>query len=144
HLEPHEGAVRLDAGWAVALDGVGADDIAVRTLRSTLADEHHVDLSGAGRRARTLHLSVEKGAVKTEAAPECDVQAYSLNIAPEAIEITGNSPAGLFYGVQTLLQLCDGNGKEKLLLPVSSIRDWPRYALRIVHWDTKHHQDRIE
>src|SRR5689334_6992074 len=73
HVELHEDAVRLNAGWAVALYGVGTDDIAVRTLRATLADEHHMELTGSGRGARTLHLSVEKGAVKSEAAPECDV-----------------------------------------------------------------------
>jgi hypothetical protein len=31
-----------------------------------------------------------------------------------------------------------------LLAPVSSIEDWPRLQLRFLHWDTKHHQDRIE
>ena len=35
-------------------------------------------------------------------------------------------------------------GRRAGALPAVTIRDWPRYALRIVHWDTKHHQDRPE
>ena len=32
----------------------------------------------------------------------------------------------------------------RLQLPIGTIEDWPDHALRFLHWDTKHHQDRIE
>ena len=60
------------------------------------------------------------------------------------VEITGNSKTGLFYGVQSLLQLLRFDNAGRLVLPECVIRDWPSLELRFVHWDTKHHQKRIE
>jgi hypothetical protein len=36
----------------------------------------------------------------------------------------------------------DANGR--LIVPERAIEDWPKLQLRFLHWDTKHHQDRIE
>ena len=58
--------------------------------------------------------------------------------------ITGNSKAGLFYGVQSLLQLLRRDTEGKLILPEAEIHDWPGLQLRFAHWDTKNHQDRVE
>jgi hypothetical protein len=51
-----------------------------------------------------------------------------------------NANPGLFYAVQTFRQLLD---HPSGLLPMCTILDWPEYELRCVHWDTKHHQDRL-
>jgi N-acetyl-beta-hexosaminidase len=67
-----------------------------------------------------------------------------LTIAPNSITITGNGDAGLFYGVQTLIQLARRNWNGELVLPKSTVEDWPRLPLRFLHWDTKHHQDRMK
>ena len=45
--------------------------------------------------------------------------------------VTGNGPAGVFYGVQTLLVLRSVEGK----VPEVSIKDAPRYAYRGMHLD---------
>ena len=45
--------------------------------------------------------------------------------------ITGKGPAGVFYGVQTLLGLRSSEGK----VPKVSIKDAPRYAYRGMHLD---------
>ena len=37
-------------------------------------------------------------------------EAYSLKITPKGAEIRASSSAGLFYGVQTLLQMVEGSG----------------------------------
>lgn len=137
------GTVRLDAGWHIATEGVGADDIAPRTLIDRLRDEHGL-VPGAAGGARRIGLAVRCGAIETGAGALCDGQAYRLSIGPDRIDIVGNAAAGLFYGVQTLLQLADGDGRRTLVLPLGTITDWPRYGLRFVHWDTKHHQDRVE
>ena len=73
-----------------------------------------------------------------------DGQAYRLTITSTGIRITGNSDQGLFYVVQTLLQLLKPTCGGKLLLPAGEIEDWPATSLRFLHWDTKHHQDRME
>ena len=52
--------------------------------------------------------------------------------------ITGNTSTGLFYGVQTLVQLLKPeNGK--LWLPEGQIEDWPDLELRVIYWDDAHH-----
>jgi hypothetical protein len=43
--------------------------------------------------------------------------------------IVGESPAGLFYGAQTVKQLIRGSGKDAVLL-APTIRDWPAMAHR--------------
>jgi N-acetyl-beta-hexosaminidase len=70
--------------------------------------------------------------------------AVKLTIAPSVIELVGNSDQGLFYGMQTLVQLVKPVPGGKFRLPCGNIRDWPSARLRFLHWDTKHHQDRIE
>jgi len=68
-------------------------------------------------------------------------QGYQLVITANGIEIAGHDAAGVYYAVQTLLQIlrsCDGR------LPCLEIRDAPDLAFRAVHYDTKHHQDRFD
>ncbi|HYK90556.1 MAG TPA: family 20 glycosylhydrolase, partial [Acidobacteriota bacterium] len=91
-----------------------------------------------------IRLSISKGIVKTGSGEEIEDQGYLLRIAPGHIEITGNADQGLYYGVQTLLQLMKPGPRGSLLLPQCSIEDWPALQLRFLHWDTKHHQDRLE
>ena len=71
-------------------------------------------------------------------------RAIFSEVTPETVEITGNGKSGLFYGVQSLLQLLRRNPAGHLILPECVIQDWPSLQLRFVHWDTKHHQKRIE
>jgi len=138
-----KGQVRLDANWRLGRAGVKADDIAVRTLRGELAREHGLKLAEGAGDGGVVRLRLTDGAVKTGAADAVRRQAYRITIAPKQVEVVANAPPGMFYGVQTLLQLLAGSGGEALLLPEGTITDWPRYPLRFVHWDTKHHQDRL-
>ena len=57
--------------------------------------------------------------------------------------ITANSPTGLFYGVETFIQLLRPDF-GKLWLPEGSIEDWPDLQLRFIYWDDNHHLDRID
>jgi hypothetical protein len=70
-------------------------------------------------------------------------QAYLLKLNPSEISICANESVGLFYGIQTLLQLLKTeNGKVKL--PEGEINDWPDMKLRIIYWDCAHHLERVE
>jgi hypothetical protein len=113
-------------------------------LRRDLADFDHLNLGTAAQGDRVIRLSIQSGAVKTGADPAIDGQAYRLRVGDRAVEITGNAAPGLFYGVQTLLQLFKPDAAGALILPRCTIEDWPKLQLRFLHWDTKHHQDRME
>lgn len=70
-------------------------------------------------------------------------EGYLLSVQPGGITISAVEDAGLFYGVQTLLQLIEGKQGEPTVRELS-IRDWPQTKVRAAHYDTKHHQDTKE
>ena len=135
------GSVELTSAWQLLAD-LPDDDTAVTTLMEGLRVDHGVALGGSG--GGRLRLCIEPDAVATGLSDSRHEQAYRLEIAPAGVEITGNAPAGLFYGVQTLLQLLDGSPHRPRVLPTGTIVDWPLLELRILHWDMKHHLDRAE
>jgi len=133
------GTARVGPAWAIAAPGLDADDPAVRLL----ADECGFRRGPAADAPGTIRLAVQPGAVATGAEPACDQQAYRLRIAADLIELTGNSRAGLFHGAQTLWQLLDDGPAGPGAPPLGTITDWPHLALRIAHWCTCSHQDRM-
>jgi hypothetical protein len=66
-------------------------------------------------------------------------EAYSLEVKPGGAEVRAGSSAGLFYGVQTLLQMVEGRGRQAFL-PAGKIRDWPALAYRGFMMDLSHGQ----
>ncbi len=67
-------------------------------------------------------------------------EGYSLKINAGMVNLSANSPAGLFYGVQTLLQLLPmGTGKKDLSLPELTITDYPRFGWRGLMFDVSRH-----
>lgn len=56
-------------------------------------------------------------------------EAYELDIDPNAITIRGNL-SGLFYGLQSLLQLIPVESSVPIRLPCLTIKDKPRFAYR--------------
>lgn len=61
-------------------------------------------------------------------------EAYQLIIKKHLILIQASSDVGIFYGIQTLLQLIQFNEKGSRLSTLV-IKDWPRFAYRGFHLD---------
>ncbi len=61
-------------------------------------------------------------------------ESYELSITPSGVEIRGRSSAAVFYGVQTLRQLVEGQGNDASF-PAVHIEDWPSLAYRGVMID---------
>ncbi|MBE0699604.1 MAG: family 20 glycosylhydrolase [Anaerolineaceae bacterium] len=59
-------------------------------------------------------------------------QGYRLHITPDGILIEGHEPAGVFYGVCTLIQLLE---QSDGVLPFCEIQDWPDFPARGVMLD---------
>jgi hexosaminidase len=128
--------------WKLNVEGISRKDIAVDFLQNDLEDFYGIKLDGNG--TRTVNLHVKSGTVETGGEKEIEKQAYRLVIKPDEITITGNAPAGLFYGVQTLVQLVKEKKDGSKMIPECTITDWPSMKIRMIHWDTKNHQDRME
>jgi len=56
-------------------------------------------------------------------------EAYELEVTSSSVKIRAHSSAGVFYGVQTLVQLVEGEGANARL-PAVIIRDWPSLSYR--------------
>ncbi len=133
-------------GWELSHD-VGEGDISLRFLLDDLKELHGISLSrGSSSKSaggQLIRLSVNPQAVRTGEESGINKQAYRLRISSSGAEIVGNDKAGLFYGVQTFLQLLKRAPEGEVELPVTEIEDWPDYELRFLHWDTKNHQDKF-
>jgi hypothetical protein len=62
-------------------------------------------------------------------------ESYDLKITPEGVQLSGRSSAALYYGVQTLRQLTNDEGKAAFF-PEVTIEDWPALAYRGTLVDT--------
>src|SRR5215472_17061298 len=133
--------------WRLELGpNIGPDDIAVQSLREQLAERFQLELAGSAGQA--VHLAIAPNSVSIGNATDANKaalaeEAYRVELAPDRVSITGNTATGLFYGVQTLVQLLKSeNGK--LWLPEGRIEDWPDLELRIIYWDDAHHLEHLD
>jgi len=70
-------------------------------------------------------------------------EGYRLTIAPNQITIAGKG-AGLFYGIQTLIQLMPLERAATAKLPCARIEDYPRFGYRGMHLDVCRHFFSVE
>ncbi|MDQ2752114.1 MAG: family 20 glycosylhydrolase, partial [Bacteroidota bacterium] len=73
-------------------------------------------------------------------------EGYTLSVTPKSVVIKANEAAGLFYGVQTLLQLLPKEMESKTVVksvnwqaPCVEITDYPRFAWRGLMLDVSRH-----
>ena len=150
------GAFLLDRSAAVVYKGEAAGNSA-EYLQNYLEEHYGISLRKWGSRKIVLEIAEDTSAVEG---------AYSLEVQPDRIEISGKNEAGLFYGVQTLIQLLpvaesgisavvDGEGdiavkgdvertagfvgKKGLLVPAVKIDDAPAFEYRGMHLDVARH-----
>ena len=74
------------------------------------------------------------------------LEGYSLEISTSKVLVTANGPAGIFYGVQTFLQLLPKEIENKTIqsqvkwqVPVVMIKDYPRFPWRGIMLDVSRH-----
>lgn len=79
--------------------------------------------------------------------PQIGNEGYKINVTPSAVSISANKAAGLFYGMQSFLQLLPKeverkNGlasNTKWTVPAISITDYPRFSWRGLMLDVSRH-----
>lgn len=120
-------------------------DAAFETLVEELA--LRFGLKPAAGSDRVIRLEIVRGSVAIGAAADRDravlaEQAYRLDLQPGEIRVTANAAPGLFYGVETLVQLFQRRDGD-LWLPAARIVDWPDLQYRALYWDDAHHLERV-
>ena len=92
-----------------------------RLLQEYLEEDFGLNLHQ--RIGQTQILLIERPSNSTKSGKE----GYSLFIGRDIIKIEASTPAGVFYGIQTLRQLID---KNKFTIPCLTIHDSPVYPWR--------------
>ncbi|MFK2177824.1 beta-N-acetylhexosaminidase [Bacteroides fragilis] len=87
------------------------------------------DLINSGKSSSQVYLNLDE---KLE-LPE---EGYQLNVTRDEIKIDAPTSKGIFYGLQSLLQLLEPNAaKQMATVPLTSIEDFPRFGWRGVMLD---------
>ena len=87
-------------------------------------------VTAAARNTPAIRLAIAKN------LPEIDSpEGYKLSVKSKGILISALEPAGLFYGLQTLIQLADGSDT----IPALEITDYPRMEYRGMMLDISRH-----
>lgn len=84
-------------------------------------------------------ISSSKGIFISSSPSDDNKEGYRLEASSNAIKINGNSPAGAFYGVQTLIQLLPVEKTSVLKVPCVSIQDAPVVGYRGLMLDVGRH-----
>ena len=66
---------------------------------------------------------------------------YHLTVSPDGVVVEASFPNGLFYGIQTLIQLMPPKLKQssEIFLPAVEIKDSPRFSWRGLQLDVSRH-----
>ncbi|HEY0895962.1 MAG TPA: beta-N-acetylhexosaminidase [Sphingobacteriaceae bacterium] len=103
-------------------------------LKDYLATYYQADLmvSSTGNGRNTILL--ETGKISDQVPG-----AYNLKATAEKIRITGFDDQGIFYGVQSLIQLLPPATPSSARVPAVDIRDYPRFQYRGLMLDVSRH-----
>jgi hexosaminidase len=109
------------------------DEKNVAALLQEFLKSRNTEVSVVSKSEEDVHITVLTGQ-DTAARKEN----YSLSIDGTGVTIQAASGAGLFYGVQSLIQLFPSEGADNDL-PFVSISDAPRFVYRGMHLDVGRH-----
>ncbi|RIH66119.1 hypothetical protein D1164_07615 [Mariniphaga sediminis] len=133
--------ISVDKSWKVQTD-ISNNSIALKRLHEGANDLLALKFEGTG--SGKIILEIVPGSISGNFNAIQTKEAYRIQIEANTVKISSNAEAGLFYGVQSLLQLLKPTPRSDFNLPEGTITDWPDLELRMIHWDTKHHQSRLE
>ncbi len=128
--------VHINAAGNAAASKIAAQ--LTQSLASATGFSFPIDNNSAGTGIQLILNTAPDKALGTEG--------YMLNASPDAVIIKANEPAGLFYGVQTLLQLLPKEIESKSAvknvtwtIPAIDIKDYPRFGWRGLMFDVSRH-----
>lgn len=125
--------------------GVHAKHAESSTIAAYLADKIKPS-TGFNIRIVTSGEASIQFVVKPTQDPKLGKEGYTLNVTGQKVIIEANTGAGLFYGVQTLLQLLPKEIERSTTvkasawkIPAVNITDYPRFAWRGMMLDVSRH-----
>ena len=123
------GSFQLNRNTRIVLEGSGLEKTA------SLLNEYIKASLGYSLKIENQYTNPNSISLNYERLDKDLPGAYNLVIGKKGVYIAGDNAAGVFYGIQTLLQLIQSNTK----LPYLSVSDYPRFGYRGIHLDVSRH-----
>ena len=134
HVQERSGEFLLHDGIKVMYP---KENVKMQNNASFLA-EYVKELTGIKLKAMPGRLP--KGAINLVLDPKIEnKEGYRLSVTPKSITIYGQTPAGVFYGIQTLRKSLPTSVQSQVILPSVVITDEPRFAYRGMMLDCARH-----
>lgn len=143
-VQANDGRFLLTAATSIEVPAGNPD---CKRIGAMLADMlgtptgYHLAVHAPGSGGHAIQLKINR-------KPESSIgdEGYTLQVAPAAVTIAANKPQGLFYGIQTLLQLLPAQiesaqqvSGEEWRIPCVNIMDYPRFGWRGLMLDVSRH-----
>jgi hexosaminidase len=139
-LTKGQGAFTLTSSTPVIANSAELQTIAKNfTSKINAATGFTIQVANAGKSGIELSLN-------SKPDPKLGKEGYTLDVATDQVSIKANTKAGIFYGLQTILQLLPPSVENpnavkntKWEIPVVSIVDYPRFPWRGIMLDVSRH-----
>jgi hexosaminidase len=143
---PQPAEMKTSTGTYTLTSGssVGYDNDESRKVAETFSSRLN-DASGFSINARKANTSSVQFIINRKPDPQLGKEGYTLVSGQNGVLITANQQAGLYYGMQTLLQLLpkEIEGKARAgvewKIPFIAITDYPRFGWRGLMLDVSRH-----
>jgi len=134
-----EGTFTLNSVTRIIIDHESEE---MRSIASFLT--RHLDtFYGIQSKEVTYSLSAKRKAIFIKLDPSLKTgrEGYHLNVTSKGIILEAAEPNGLFYGIQTIIQLMPAAKAKvaEVVLPSVEINDTPRFVWRGLHLDVGRH-----
>ncbi|MDR1380406.1 MAG: family 20 glycosylhydrolase [Tannerella sp.] len=145
NLTRREGTFRLNAKtrfYAAAPEAEAVASFFAAKIRQSAA--YPVNVSGSESSANTVSLLIDE-------SPGFRDESYTLDVAPSSVTVRAGTPQGLFYGMQTFMQLLPAEIESRTAVdgidwsaPCVSVSDAPRFGYRGIMLDPCRHFISVE
>lgn len=125
---------------AIHVTDTSDDRFSARLLRDALRSAYGIDcrIELLAPRADGVHelyvcRSGEPVVMKPSLPADAEKEGYALSSSSVQIGVAGKTSTGLFYGVQTSIQMVEQSARQRTDVPGLSITDWPAFGLRSLY-----------
>ncbi len=132
-IERNSGKTILDDDWTIQYNGEHPDlENLKNILTQNLNSYHEIKLNDDSKKIISLNINPNENV---------NAEGYILNIFNDQINISANSPNGIYYGIQTLNQILDSGQRSNKGIIVLNMKiiDEPRFKWRGMHLDVGRH-----
>ncbi|WP_394193733.1 family 20 glycosylhydrolase [Pseudoalteromonas atlantica] len=132
NIEFNRGVAKLDNSWQIRFQGQLKSEVMV--FMQDLQDDYDLVLKAepdhiTANKEKLISLKVNPSLADGKA------ESYTLEIDDDRIDIVGSDNAGVFYAMQSLLNLLPANSQGAVEVPQLELEDSPRYGWRGMHYD---------